>query len=532
MQRNHSEVLLCTAGPSTSGQGSGTAILYDINTASSLLTLKQTFSAPHATQAVDTRGGQGGLVFSAQIDKGLLNVYSYQKDQLHMKIILPEKLTCIAVDSNGQYLAGGTQNGRIYLWEVASGIMFNSWEAHYRRIAVMKFTPDGGALATGSDDSTVSVWAIASLLDSSLSSDIPNAFYTLTDHTLPITDIVCGVGTFPRCRILTSSLDNSCKIIDLASRSLLSTFQFPHPITTLAMDMTERVFFAASRDGDVHQVNLYRRRTEQTSERGPAMEAVGGGGQGSAELIGLEEDAQKKRLLSVGDPITCMTISLTSSLLVLGTTTGHIIFFDIKSHQRTKTIDCQKGFSVHSLQMMIKPQDLMGHAIIGAAKNDSNSIPIRTVKEFQRIRDPKAREAHEVSLLLPPTAKSWLAVAGGPSQDSFLDDYRFFTNPAMSTSAVLSGPSSSTAMPAGPQASARINELERELALLKSQLSRAKELNTSLYETAMAAIIGDPKQGGTRQPGAASENWNVDSNKSSSESSSLDARPSKRGRVE
>lgn len=51
-----------------------------------------------------------------------------------------------------------------------------------------------------------------SLLDNSTSMEIPNAYYTLTDHTLPITDIVCGVGAFPRCRLLTSSLDNSCKV--------------------------------------------------------------------------------------------------------------------------------------------------------------------------------------------------------------------------------------------------------------------------------------------------------------------------------
>lgn len=48
-----------------------------------------------------------------------------------------------------------------YIVQVASGIMFNSWEAHYRRIGVVKFTQDGGALVTGSDDSTVAVWPMA-----------------------------------------------------------------------------------------------------------------------------------------------------------------------------------------------------------------------------------------------------------------------------------------------------------------------------------------------------------------------------------
>lgn len=69
------------------------------------------------------------------------------------------------------------------------------------------------------------------------------------------------------------------------------------------MDATERVFFAASPDGQIHQVNLFRPRKDKVSNHGggsASMEAVGGGGQGSAEMIALEEDAEKKRLISVG----------------------------------------------------------------------------------------------------------------------------------------------------------------------------------------------------------------------------------------
>lgn len=42
--------------------------------------------------------------------------------------------------------------------------------------------------------------------------DPPTPFATLTDHTLPITAIAIGLGTFPRCRILTASLDATCKV--------------------------------------------------------------------------------------------------------------------------------------------------------------------------------------------------------------------------------------------------------------------------------------------------------------------------------
>lgn len=95
-----------------------------------------------------------------------------------MKIILPEKLSCIALDHQGMLCAGGTATGKIYIWEVglyilspihprthifqtASGILYNAWDAHYRQVNVLRFTNDGSALVSGSDDSAVNVWSVS-----------------------------------------------------------------------------------------------------------------------------------------------------------------------------------------------------------------------------------------------------------------------------------------------------------------------------------------------------------------------------------
>lgn len=85
----------------------------------------------------------------------------WMKDQIALKIVLPEKLTCLALDPRAEYCAGGTAQGRIYLWETSSGILFNTWDAHYRAVRVLTFTADGHALVSGSDDSGVSVWSLA-----------------------------------------------------------------------------------------------------------------------------------------------------------------------------------------------------------------------------------------------------------------------------------------------------------------------------------------------------------------------------------
>lgn len=80
---------------------------------------------------------------------------------------------------------------------------------------------------------------------------------------------------------------------------LLTTFQFPHVIAHLAWDVTERVFFAASQDGSIHCVNLFRQRKSDARES--ISDAVGGGGTSDVIRI-VEEEAksQSRKLIQVG----------------------------------------------------------------------------------------------------------------------------------------------------------------------------------------------------------------------------------------
>ena len=106
-------------------------------------------------------------------------------------------------------------------------------------------------------------------------------------------------------------------------------------------------------------------------------------------------------------PVTTMVISMSSSLLLVGTAGGLIHSYDIASHQLLRTISTHKGLSITYLTTMLKPPDLIGH--VSLSLNVANpadlreSLPVRPVVPFQRVRDPKQREAHEVTMMLPPS---------------------------------------------------------------------------------------------------------------------------------
>ncbi|KAH7335164.1 WD40-repeat-containing domain protein [Rhizoctonia solani] len=453
------ETLFCALGP-LSGSGTGHLALHDLKTGTSLSTYKQSTSFIHNTAVVETQNGQGGYILSSQADKPILNVYHFQKDQLAQRIVLPERVTCVASDTRGHYCAAGTANGRIYLWEVPSGVMLNSWEAHFRRVHVLKFTTDDAAIVSASDDSGVSVWSVASLIDNQFQHELPVPYCNLSDHTLPVLDVVCGSGLFPDCRLVTCSQDHSVKIWDLSSssRPLLGTFTFPHPIQMIAMDSAQRVIFAASSAGHVHRINLFK--PDQTNRD---MEAVTG------------DTSSSEAEITVGQPITSLCISYTSTHLLIGTASGSILIYDLESHQLLRSIATHKdkGLSVTYLQCMLKPID--------HDTKEKDPIPLRPVIPFQRMRDLKARETHQVMVMIPPRVEQ--PKSRSINSDEVFAGQSYFLSPQ------------SHSRRAGLSSNARVAELEEEVTQLRAALGQAKGINDSMWETMVHTML--PKNNST-----------------------------------
>ncbi|THH13451.1 hypothetical protein EW146_g6764 [Bondarzewia mesenterica] len=398
---------------------------------------------------------------------------------------LQEVVLCATTPSSS---AGGS--GAIILHDIQTGSSLASFKqtsssSHCTAVVNTADGQGGFMLAAQPDKSILNVYNFQKvLLDDDLQNEVPTPYTHFSDHTLPITDILCGIGDFPLCRLLTASVDHSVKLWDLSSNTLLTTFHFPHAISRIAWDITERLFFAASADGSIHQVNLFRKRMDKGG--GIATEAVGGAGVSDIVRIGDEDPREaKKRLISVGEPITTLTISLTSSLLLVGTSTGVINIYDIPSHQLLRTITTHKGFSITHLETMLKPPDLIGHVSLSLSVggDTSREMPVRPVLPFQRMRDAKAREAHEVTMVLPAQDKPTLESTIVYSSAELLRDYSFFVRP---TSASEPAPAASL--------QSRVTELEDEVGRLREQLGRAKGMNDVMWQTVVQKVVAQGKE--------------------------------------
>ena len=103
------EVLLTTSSASDSP-----VLLHDLHTSSHIQTFRQCSTNTGGIALTNSKS----QFLAVQPDKGVVHVYSWGKDTVGTKMILPEKVRCMHISPSGTWCAGGSESGKLLLWEV------------------------------------------------------------------------------------------------------------------------------------------------------------------------------------------------------------------------------------------------------------------------------------------------------------------------------------------------------------------------------------------------------------------------------
>ncbi|WWD21046.1 hypothetical protein CI109_105527 [Kwoniella shandongensis] len=473
-----------SAGSSSRTTTTPSIHLHDLLTSSPVHTFKNSSSAAHSLAAVPTQDGQGGGIFAVQEGKAMVNIWAWQKDQMHLKLHLPEKMTCFTVSPNGLWAAGGSINGHIYMWELASGLLVSSHTAHYRALTSLTFTPDSHLLISTSLDSSAHVYLVSRLIDPEDQASAGKPYGVLSDHTLAVRCV--GLGKMAGSaggRCWTASDDGTVKMWSLHPPfDLLCTFTLPTSSSpsTLAIDPSERFFYVGTTQGNVYHVPLFKRRgvvggNAHALESEGGYEAVGGGGSGSAPI------KTEGAVISTKTPITCLTLSISTTHLLLGTSLGSISIHSLPSHQHLRTLSSHAGPITH-LSTLLRPPDLIS-APGSTTGNNAENWPIIEIKNLERMKSTRSiKEVQESTVLLRPSVDLL----------SQLDDLR-----PKRTTALLGG-STGVAGGVGAQIGDQLSELMAENKKLRLSLEKANKINEKMWNGIVDLRLGnDTTQNGS-----------------------------------
>ena len=70
---------------------------------------------------------------------------------------------CLAFSPDGEIVATGTEDGKVYLWRVEDGTLVGKLKGHKFAVLSVAFSSDGGLLASGSWDRTIRLWRVDEL---------------------------------------------------------------------------------------------------------------------------------------------------------------------------------------------------------------------------------------------------------------------------------------------------------------------------------------------------------------------------------
>lgn len=450
-----------------SQQGS-VGLSLSLHTSSSFQAFRQCSSHRHGFTFIN--GFQDKLVVASP-NKALILVYSPGKELPDQRIPIPEELVSLTSCTHPQdpnrpwLLAGGSKSGKLYIWELGSGLLLQVRDLHYQAVSVLRFSHDGAFIVSGSLDSRILVWKTFDLI-SSLDQDTKTLkpYATFTDHTLAINDIVITKGQLTDIKLYSCSDDSTVRCYHLHTKSLVTTFVAPEPVRSLCIDSAERMVFAGYSSGLIRQIPLYI-----VDPLSRTLEKVGG----NSKIITIAEDPELKYtfLHHRGSAVTSMLLSIDSSCLCSGDALGNVYASDIVTRQVLKKFK-ELNFGIAGVLTFLKDSNTSA---------DPYTLPV--LKRV--IAGEKELDKHEIL-----KHNNWK-----PSSESF--DLKSFINQAkqeeiefLNLSQVDSQVSTVT-VTTNNDDKKRIEELEEQLLVLNKGYADLRKVHQELYSEHVKLVNGN-----------------------------------------
>ncbi|KAI5963560.1 PWP2 [Candida pseudojiufengensis] len=250
----------------------------------------------------------------------------------------------VSINNTGEWLAfGSSKLGQLLVYEWQSESYILKQQGHFDSMNTLCYTPDGSRLVTGSDDGKIKIWDVASGF----------CLVTFTEHTSAVTQVqVAKKGHV----LFSASLDGTIRAYDLIRFRNFKTFTAASRIqfNCLAVDPSGEIIVGGSQDS--FEIFVWSVQTGQlleslTGHEGPISCLTFG--QENSILASASWDKtvrvwnifarnQTVEPIEVQSDVLCLCMRPDCKELSISTLDGHITIFDIEDAKQLHLIDGRK----------------------------------------------------------------------------------------------------------------------------------------------------------------------------------------------
>jgi WD40 repeat protein len=162
------------------------------------------------------------------------------------------RINIIKISPLGQTLATGSEDNTVKLWNLVNGQEISTLAGHTAPVKTLSFSSDGKMLVSGSDDKTIKIWNLQNR----------ELIRTINGHTEPVR----AVAFSPDAKILASgSNDYNIKLWDTDTGRLVHEFRGNAKISTLAFSPNGK-YLASGSDKTINVWNVETLRLTRSLE--------------------------------------------------------------------------------------------------------------------------------------------------------------------------------------------------------------------------------------------------------------------------
>ena len=321
-------------------------------------------------------------------------------------------LTChasawaVVVAPDGNWLASGSGDGTVQIWDVATGQERATITAHTGTVAAVAVAPDGSWLATGGTDGKVRIWEVATGQERA----------TMTRRkSLGVEAVtVAPDGSW----LATGGRDGTVRIWDVATGQEQATLT-GHTNWVEAVAIAPDGSWLASGGGDgtvrIWDVATGQERATLTSLHLKAVEAVAiapdgswlasGGGDGTVRIWDVATGQERATLTSHSGEVMAVVIAPDGSWLATGGRDGTVRIWDVATGQERATLaGYSAGFSGEVMAVVIAPD---GSWLATGGREGKVRI-----WDVASAREPAMPSSNTTRVEMVAPDGSWLATSG------------------------------------------------------------------------------------------------------------------------